>query len=180
MVLAAIGAGHLINTLVPDVDTRERPFLESGQTDKNVETRRFDITLLGTRVAKVVEADGWKHDTQGKWVILRVRLVAKNKPVGVQYAAIHDTSDRTFLMTDRLEQPLIGARLLQPGIAVEGEVVFEVPKDANGLTARFAVQSGDSGVRRMDAMADIALPLPDTGIWLDPKPVTLVPVEVKP
>jgi len=178
LVVAALAVGHFLIKLTPDVDTSERPFLESGAVDELVDLRLFQVTALRTRVAAVVRVSSGKHDTQGKWVLVRVRLVAKVKPIAVGYAALSDANGRSFLASDRLRQPLIdGSRILQPGIPVEGEIAFEVPNDATSLSARFAASAHS---HRMDSMADIVLDLPESTVWLDPEPVTLEPMAVKP
>lgn len=178
LVIVTLAAGVLIIKFTPGTDTRERPFLRPGEIGERVDTRVFDVTVLDTKVAAIVKAAGWKHSTQGKWIVLRVRLVAKDKSLTVAYAAIHDGEGRSFRASDRLRQPLIdGSRTLQPGIAVEGEVAFEVPMDASGLSARFAANSSS---HRMDAMADIELPVGGSAVWLNNNPVPIKPIEVKP
>lgn len=178
LVIVTLAAGSLVIGFTPDTDARERPFLASGAPGERVETRLFEVTVLRARVASVIKVGGWKHPTQGRWVILRIRLVARHEALAVAYAAIHDAEGRSFRASDRLRQPLIdGSRTLQPGIAVEGEVAFEIPKDATGLSARFAA---DSTSHRMDSMSDIDLPIGDSAVWLDPEPVRIDEIEVKP
>jgi hypothetical protein len=177
LVIAALGVGNLILAYTPDVDESERPFLISGEPGEEIEARKFTATVLKTRTAGVIKSAGWEHDTQGIWIILRVRFEATDEAVAIAYAAVTDGKGRSFLASDRLKQPLVdGSRILQPGIGVEGDVAFEVPKDATGLTARFSDARNN---RTLQAVPDIELPLGDA-VWLNREPVTLEPAEVKP
>jgi len=177
LVIAALGVGDLILRYTPDVDERERPFLAEGEQGEAVEARLFSATVLKTRTAAVVKASGALHDTQGIWVILRMRFESLDEPLSIVYAAVVDEQGRSFYASDRLKQPLVdGSRMLQAGIGVEGEVAFEVPRDAVSLTAQF---SDVRTSRAMQAITDITLPL-DDGVWLKREPVTLEPIEVKP
>jgi hypothetical protein len=111
-------------------------------------------------------------------VIVRVRLSAKKEPISVGYAAVRDRAGRTYLASDRVRQPLVdGSRAFQPGIPIEGEVVFEVPKDAlDGLVALFAAHPDRLA---LDAMAEVELPSLNVAAAEQP-PATLAPTEVKP
>ncbi len=181
LIIVGLSAGNLVLKLTPGTDQSERPFLRAGEVNEKVDVRRFQVTVLTTRVGAVIQAPNkTKHDTQGKWVVLRIRLMAVSKAFTVKYAALHDGQGRTFLATDRISLSIVdGSRILQPGIAVEGDVVFEVPGDAKDLTARFAVDSGDDTERRMDAMSEIAVPVPDSA-FLNPEPIVIASLELKP
>ncbi|HZM79125.1 MAG TPA: hypothetical protein VFC19_25630 [Candidatus Limnocylindrales bacterium] len=177
LVLAALGVGDFVVRSTPDVDKRERPFVVSGEEGKAVEARMFSATLLKTRTAAVVKASGFVHDTQGVWVILRMRFVALHEPLSISYAAVVDARGRSFYASDRVNQSLVdGSRILQPGIGVEGDIAFEIPRDATGLTAQFS----DARLNRaMQAVTGITISI-DDGIFLNRQPVTLDPIEVKP
>jgi len=177
LVIAALGVGDFLLRITPDVDERQRPFLEQGEQGQVIDAREFSATLLKARTAGVVKAANFVHPTQGVWVILRMRFVAQKEPVQIDYAAVVDERGRSFYASDRLKQPLVdGSRSLQPGIGVEGEVAFEVPRDATGLTAQFS----NAGTNRtMQAVTDITLPV-DESVWLNREPVTIEPMEVKP
>lgn len=177
LVIAALGVGDFLVRSTPDIDRRERPFLVEGAHGSATEARTFSATLLKTRTAAVVKASGAVHDTQGVWVVLRMRFEALDKPLSISYAALVDSRGRAFFASDRVNQPLVdGSRILQPGIGVEGDVAFEIPRDATSLTARF---SDARTSRAMQAVPDIALSL-DGGVFLTRQPVSLDPMEVKP
>ena len=177
LIIAALGVGDFIVRSTPDVDKRERPFLVHGELGTAVDARLFSATLLQTRTAAVVKASNFVHDTQGVWVILRMRFVALHEPLSISYAAVVDARGRSFYATDRVNQPLVdGSRILQPGVGVEGDVAFEIPRDATRLTAQFSDARTN---RAMQAVTGITLSI-DDGLFINRTPVTLSPVEVKP
>jgi hypothetical protein len=177
LIIAALGVGDFVIRFTPNVDKSQRPFLVEGAQGAEIGARRFSATLLRTRTAAVVKASGANHDTQGVWVILRMRFEAAQKPLSITYAAVVDERGRSFHASDRLNQPLVdGSRRLQPGIGVEAEIAFEIPRDATRLTAQFSELRHD---QTMQAVPNITLPL-DDGVFVNRQPVTLDPIEVKP
>ncbi len=177
LVLATLAIGGGLRWLGPDPERVQRPFVTSGEQGETVSLRKFAITVQTAKAVSTVQSGGSAHDSQGVWVVLRVRVVASNEPGTVSYVALRDQSGRTFLATDRLGQPLLdGKRTFQPGIPLEGEVVFEVPKDAlGGLTALFAP---DPAHLSMEAMASVDLPA--LSVLADQSSATLGAAEVRP
>ncbi|GIG86650.1 DUF4352 domain-containing protein [Plantactinospora endophytica] len=180
LLVAALAVGGAIANWRPvnggGSGERERPFVQVGQIGEPVSTRLFDAAVLEVRGTAKVVATGLPHDTAGVWLVLRIRLVARDEPTTIGYAALRDQRGREYRATTRFGQALVSAgRLLQPGVPVEAEVAFEVPRDAaTRLSVRFAEQQID---RRMDEMAEIPLPPVDQATvdrWAsDPKPVKL-------
>jgi hypothetical protein len=178
LVLAVLGAGHALITSTPDTERSQRPFIRSAAIGTAVDARAFTATVIGLRGAASIKQSGATHDTQGVWVIVRIMLVARTKPVSISYAALRDGSGRTYLATDRINQPLVeGGRILQPGVAVDGEVAFEIPRNSAG---ELSVRLTDSALEhRLDAMAEVTLPIADVSVWLaDPTPATLAAPQV--
>lgn len=154
LILAALAVGGVISSRAPDTDHRQRPFVSTGSMGKPVGARTFDVTVLGVRGTMKLARLGKWHDTSGVWILVRVRLVARNEPATLGYAAVRDADGRSYLATTRITQPLHG-RTLQPGVPVEGEVAFEVPPAvAPTLSVRLAGPPVD---QRMDAMAEVRL-----------------------
>jgi hypothetical protein len=87
--------------------------------------------------------------------------MATTEDTVIGYAALIDDRDREFLVSNRFTQLFAdSARTLQPGIPVEGEIAFEVPRDvATSMRLRLASPLLD---QRMDGMAEIRLPKVDT------------------
>lgn len=179
VLLAAVAVGGVVQAAAPDADTRERPFLRTGSIGEPVDGRTFEVRVLGTRGAKEVSRSGKTRATGGVWVLVRVRVVARAEPTVLSYAAVRDARGRVFVATERISQPLAGGRALQPGIPVEGEIVFEVPQDAAaGLSVRLATTSID---HRLDAMTEIGLGIDSAtaSAWLaEAEPAVLADEEV--
>lgn len=178
LLIAALAVGAAIANWRPldqSADDRERPYVRTGTIGQQVSTRVFDATLLNARGAGKIGHRGQAHDTGGVWIIVRVRLTASDEAITLGYAALRDRRDRVYLATQRIDQQLLGARTLQPGIPVEGDLLFEVPRDAaTDLTLLLAEPLID---HRMDTMAEITLPQVNTATvdgWATaPEPATL-------
>ncbi|GAA3725402.1 hypothetical protein GCM10022225_02870 [Plantactinospora mayteni] len=164
LIVAALAVGGAIANWRPinggGAEARERPFVQAGRFGETVSTRVFDATVLDVRGAAKVSNGGQSHDTAGVWIVLRVRLATRDRAMSIGYAALRDQRDREFRATTRFTQPLVGAgRVLQPGIPVEGDLAFEVPRDAaTRLSAYFGQEQIDI---RMDDLAEVLLPTVD-------------------
>lgn len=178
LLIAALAVGAAIANWRPlqqSADERERPYVRTGTVGQQVSARVFDATLLAVRGAGKVRAAGKVHDTGGVWIIVRVRVTATEEPTTVGYAALRDRRDRVYTATQRVSQEMHGGRTLQPAIPVDGELLFELPRDAaTDLTLLLAGASLDL---RMDAVAEIALPHADAAAvdrWASaPEPAAL-------
>lgn len=186
LLIAALAVGGLIASWRPlgggSTEERERPFVRAGQAGETVSARAFDAKVVGVRGAGKVRLRGAAIDTGGVWVLVRTRITATGEETTVGYAALRDARDRVFLASTRIEQKMAGGRTFQPGIPVEGEFVFEVPRDAaTNLTLLLAKPSID---RRMDAMAEIELSAYDSPTidkWAaTAEPITIEEPEVVP
>ena len=155
LLIAAIAVGGLVKSATPDADTRERPFVRTGRLGETVDARTFEVRVLDVRGAKEIVRSGRTRTTGGVWVLVKVQAVARGEPTTIGYAALRDGRGRLFHATERITQPLARSRTLQPGIPVEGEIVFEVPVEAaTDLSIRLAWTSID---QRMEAMAEVPL-----------------------
>lgn len=148
-VLSALAAGNLIVRSTPDTDELSRPFVTTGVVGEPVAGGPVTVTVLGvrggTRVAVASANSGLDADvaeTGGIFVLVKVQLLATGEAASVRHASIRDGAGRTFLASQRLLQHLgEGAYTLQPGIKVEGEIFFELPRDATDLTLRLATSA---------------------------------------
>jgi hypothetical protein len=166
LIVAAITIGGVINSYTPDPDTRERPFSRTGAIGEQIDARTFDATVLGVRGGSKVSRSGKTFETGGVWIAVRVRLVAGGKAMFLGQAGIDDGRGHIYRQSDRVNQPLIGGRALQPDIPVEGEIFFEVPKNAaTGLTILLSSSPFDE---RMDARAEVPLDIDQAKVdgWL--------------
>lgn len=186
LVLAALAIGGLVTMVTPDTETKARPFTRSGAVGDQVDGRLFEATVLSVRgAARMAEeeflGEAKEHDTDGVWVIVKVRVVATRKTTSLGYAALRDAADRTYLATERVDQPLIGGRDLQPGVPVEADIVFEVPRNvATDVDLLLAVPAID---QRLEAQVEVHLPIDGALVdqWLRlPAPGTVAEPRVAP
>jgi len=185
LLIAALAVGGVVSNWRPiegdRVDVRERPYIVAGQVGDSVSARSFEARLVSVRGARLLGIRSKGYETGGVWILVRVRLTATTESTAIGYAALIDDQGREFLQSNRFTQLLAaGGRTLQPGIPVEGEIAFEVPRDvATSLRLRVASPILDL---RMDGMAEIALPKTDTATidkWATAKePVVMESPEV--
>jgi hypothetical protein len=155
LVVAALATGVAITSQAPDTDARQRPFVRAGVMGESVDGRTFQASVVAVRGARRIARSGKTRDTGGDWVIVRARAVARDKPTSIDYASVRDARGRTFLATTRINQPLVaGGYFMQPGIPVEGDIVFEVP---HASAARLTLRLADSSDVRMDAAIEISI-----------------------
>ncbi|MPZ26882.1 MAG: hypothetical protein GEV12_10800 [Micromonosporaceae bacterium] len=165
LLVVVVAAGGLVVGTELNDDRRFREFVASGPVGEPVSAHTVDLTVLGARTAAtIVEEPGFiPRDTAGVWVLVRIRALAQREPVSIGYAAVRDSAGREWSATERVEQPLVGfGYQLEPGIPVEAEVVFEVPREvATDLTVRL----GDAGVDlRMQTVAEVPVPVDEAAV----------------
>lgn len=177
LIIAVIVVGGLINSYTPDQDVGTRPFSRTGKIGERVDVRTFDVTVLGVRGAPKVSRSDKTYGTGGVWVAVRLRLVARTEAVHLGFAAVTDGRGHEYRASERFIQPLPG-RLLQPGIPTEGEVIFEVPKEAvTRLTIELSIHQLS---QRMDARGEIPLDIDRAKVdaWLSAQPIEVKNPEV--
>ena len=178
LILVALAVGSLIPASDENIEHRQRPYAVQGGVGDTRSTDKLDIRVAGVRGAGKIKDDDRTHDTGGVWIIVKVRVATRTEAGLIPYAAARDRHGRIYELSSRIEQSLNG-RMLQPGIPLTGELVFEVPKDAaTDLTVLFADNSLD---RRMDRQVEIALPTVDKATvdrWLADAATTLIDTEV--
>lgn len=180
VLLGTVSLGMWLKTYADDVDAAQRPFVVEADVGEPAHGRTFEATALEVRGAGIVYDAGLDHPTNGVWLIVKVRVAALDEPVNVGYAAVRDSAGRIYLASNRVNQPLIGGRTLQPNLSVVGEIAFEVPRDVAGsLTVELAEKSFD---QRMDSLLRLRLgPLGRDTLdrWADdPEPATLMATEL--
>jgi hypothetical protein len=140
--------------------------------------------VLGIRGASLVRRpDGQILDTGGVWVIVDVELTATQQTTAVRYLALADRDGNTYRVSQRWHQAITeGVPDLQPGLPVDGEVAFEVPRDAaTQLSLRAGEHWSVAVGLRSRAVTDIALPVERSEVdrWVaDRDPAVLVPPAV--
>lgn len=167
LLLATLAIGAALLPLKPHGIVWQEEFVRTGKVGTPVDARAFDITVLDATGGAKIDAKT-PIETNGIWIVVRIRVVAKDKPVTIGYAALRDDQGRVYDDADKVNQPMIGGRALQPGVPVEGQVVFEVARDVRRLTARFAKPAL---FQMYDAVAEIPLPITraDIDSWVAEK-----------
>ncbi|WP_238015334.1 hypothetical protein KZZ52_49365 [Dactylosporangium sp. AC04546] len=177
LVLVTLVAGSLIILAKPDQARLQRPFFVSGTAGGPVSLHTLTVTVLETTGAPKLQTSRGVLETTGMWVTVRLRVVATEEPVMLQYARLRDDRDRLFHATNRVDQQLAGGRMFQPGIPVEGTVVFEVAKDARALTLLVSHDPGTLNIQ-LEGVAEIELPAPAEAWRTQEKPVTVPSAKV--
>lgn len=178
LVVAALAVGGVADRVVPTPEERQRPYVRTGAVGEPVSGRQMVATVVSVRGAGTIVVRGRELTTGGIWILVRVKVAATIEPVGVAHAAVRDGQGRTYQPSGRLDQPLSGGRFLQPGIPVQGELVFEVPTAvASSLVIELSTRPLD---QRMDSMAEVRLPITPAQVdeWLAAKSVAVTAAEV--
>ena len=156
LVVVAVAVGGVANAYMPGPAIQQRPFIRTGHAGDRVDARTIDVQLLGVRGGAIVRSGGATHDTSGVWVVVKVRVTAHIEPVQLGQVMLRDGQGRLFRASGRLgDNPPL--RQLQPGMPVDCEIGFEIPKDAPlPVAARLTTALIDI---RMDGMAQVELDL---------------------
>lgn len=171
-VLAALAAAQAVHTAEPTLNHARRPFPVAGEVGEDVHGRTFTARVQQVRCAAALKIGEHVLDTQGVWIVAKLRVGARFEPTSIAYAAARDAADRVYQTTDRVSLYLVtGGLTMQPGLPYEGEIAIEVPTaSAGSLTLLLADNSLD---QRLDSMAEIRLPISD-GSACSPEPTTLL------
>ncbi|WP_144122300.1 hypothetical protein [Catellatospora sichuanensis] len=174
LIAAVLAAGQAVGDATPDRNHQLRPFAVAGDFGTDVVGRDFAVRAAAVRCAAQLKIGDEILETQGVWIVVKLRLSARTEPVRIRYAAVRDASGRIYETTDRFEQYLVsGGRNIQPGLPIEGEVAIEVPAASAGdLTLLVASTYVD---HRVDSMAEIPLPVSDvSGVLANPAPTEVL------
>ena len=183
-VLATLLVGEAVLRTQPTASDVAAPFLVSGRSFRPVVVGGIVVAVQGIRGAgAVVRPDGKILDTSGVWVILDLELVAIQHTTAVRYLAVADRDGHTYRASQRFRQSIAeGEPALQPGLPVDGEVAFEVPRDmATQLSLRAGEHWSVAVGLRSRAVTEIALPVERSEVdrWVaDRDPAVLVPPAV--
>jgi hypothetical protein len=156
LVALAVTVGGVANAYMPTPTIQLRPFIRTGHEGDIVNARTIDVELLGVRGGAIVRSHGEPHDTTGVWIIVKVRVTAHGEPSQLGQAWLHAGDGRLFRASGRIDDnPTL--RLLEPGMPVDCELVFEIPKNAPlPIAFRLTTALIDP---RMEGMAELELDL---------------------
>jgi hypothetical protein len=172
LILATLAIGAAMLPLKPRTGSNQGEFVRTGNVGKPVDARSFRVTVLDVTGGTTIDANP-PVETTGVWVLVRIRVDSVKDPVAMGYAAVRDERGRTYQDAGKIDQPLVGGREIQPGVPIEGVVVFEVARDVKRLTARFAKAPY---FLYLDAVAEVPLPITRADIdrWIAEKAVLKV------
>jgi hypothetical protein len=159
LLLAALAVGTGAINLTPDFEDRVRPFVRTGKVGEPVDVREFSVTVLGIRGSTAIKSGSTVserlYQTDGVWLLVKVRVRAFKGSTSFRGAALRSADGRIYDSSMRPDttSSVLG-RTLQPGIPVEGEMIFEVPKDvARDVTLQVSRQYGV----RLDVQAEVRI-----------------------
>jgi hypothetical protein len=179
VLLGTISLGVRVKTYADDIDAAQRPFAVAADAGQPAQGRTFAATALEVRGAGVVRDGGLDHPTNGVWLLVTVRVVPLDEPIRIGYAALRDSAGRVHRASNRVSQPLLSGRLLQPNVALVGEIAFEVPRDVAGSLTVLLAKNPDV---RMDSLLELSLKSlsPDAvdGWAADPQPARIKAAEL--
>lgn len=128
--LAVINLGARVQSFDDSQDKRTRAFEIDAEPGEEVRARTFIATVLSVRGAHIIADKGLNHETSGVWLIVKMRATSIKEPTSIAYAVLRDDRGRLFSASGRVRQAFDGGRPLQPGVRVQGEIAFEIPRDA--------------------------------------------------
>lgn len=181
LMLATLAAGHEIMQSRPDRSVTMGHFLRTGGLGDRVESLDVAATVVSVRGgAAVLTERHEEYHTDGVWLVVRVRLESLHQPQQVTLLAVHDRRGRTFWSSEKFFQATVGYTV-QPGIPVEVDVVFEVPRDAVP-DAHLRVNNNKGLDLDNHTMADVDLGLDEESLrrfLANDEPVRVEATEVK-
>lgn len=158
-VVVVVLGGVVANTEL-STDERFREFVVTGAMGEWVDSRAFDVNVAAVRAAATISAESAAGlDTAGVWLLVRVQVMADRESVWLDHATVRDSGGRGWEATARIDQPLVDSGYrLDPRIPVEGELAFEVPRDAaTDLTLRLGEGTGSLFGLQMATVVEVPL-----------------------
>jgi hypothetical protein len=158
IVVVAVG-GAVANSEL-STDERFREIVVTGAMGEWVSGRTFEVNVLAVRAAATISTEpGVNLDTAGVWVLARIRAMAVQVSTWLGYASVRDSAGRVWTATERIDQALVNSGYrLDPRIPVEGEIAFEVPRDA-ATDLTLWVGEGSNGLYGFQMATMVEVPL---------------------
>lgn len=177
LIVATIALARLITVTTPDASDNARPWVHHGQLNEAVVERTFEVTVLSVRGGRAYEGEYESRTTEGVFLLVRARVMALEAETEVRRAALIDESGNSYdaaLLEGLSVYPLL------PRIAMEGELVFEVPPAvATHLVLRLSSTTSD--LPQHQTVVEVPLPIgaDDVQVWADETdPLTVMAPEV--
>lgn len=147
----------------PNYDARVGPVIERGKPGEFVHGRRFaarvDAVATASRLRCARQGDTpEQRDSSGIWLIVQASAMAAHEPTLIGSAAVMTRDGRRYDSSGRLYTApgQLTTRELQPGVASQGLLIFELPADA---VAGASLVLAANRLDRLDSELQIALGL---------------------
>lgn len=158
--MVAMVVGRLITDHVPLGQAADRPFVSNGQVGETVRLSYADVTVTAVRGAARISGDGGAVAPGGHFLVVDVRLLARQEPTQFRSVYLIDTEGRRFVPTGRGGCTLLAHA--PTGAPWYARYCFDVPHKALH-EVHLVVGRGDFGVNgsgtRRDALAEVDLGL---------------------
>lgn len=148
---------------MPTYDARVGPIVEHGKPGEFVHGRRFaarvDAVATASRLRFARQGDTpEQRDSSGIWLIVQASAMAAHEPMLIGSAAVLTRDGRRYDSSGRLYTApgQLTTRELQPGVASQGLLIFELPADA---VAGASLVLAANRLDRLDSELQIALGL---------------------
>ncbi|MGI5119671.1 hypothetical protein ACQEU5_09080 [Marinactinospora thermotolerans] len=183
LLLALVAAAH---ELVPAPEDVTAPIAHAGEAGEVVDARGFTIEVGEVRIARtVVEEDlfgeGSRETANGVWVVVPAVLTSTSTSSRVASPVLLETGGGyTHSAVTRLSSTLNSqSPQLDPGIAVRGAFVFELPPERlTRAVLRVTVSEGLDTRLAAEAVVDLGLsPAELRRLTADAAETTVPPVE---
>jgi hypothetical protein len=178
MIIGTVVLGQYLIDSTPIGNDHRRPYLNTGVMGEPVDAGQLEVTVLATRGGRVIDDFSGAIVTDGVFVVVKLRVVAKDVRTRLGYAAIRDARDIWYESADH---DALTLRELHPRIPMEGEVAFELPVAAadGPLTLRLSAYSGYSHRYQVAAEIPLDIDSSDVDSWYrDDEPLTIMTPEV--
>lgn len=135
LTLLTLAAASAMNGVRPREYQVTEPFVLVGHVGKDLDARTYTVRVEGVRGGtKLRGQSGYIVGTGGVFVLVKIRVLAHDKPMQIVGIQVRDGAGRLFEASTRARNPFF---TFQPGSPAEAEATFEVPaSSAASLTLR--------------------------------------------
>lgn len=183
LVLLMLWGARSIERADPSEATMFGPFVDAGAVGDTVSARLYSMKVLGVRGTPQILIDSYSGtyaDTDGVFVLVKTRVVVETESTYLRSVVLRDAAGRSYEPTERVQQAM-KVQVFEPGVPVEGEWIFEVPRSAaTSLTIRFSDrQSFDDELVAAIGAVSLGITQAQLAGWLAIKdPITPEPAKV--
>jgi len=148
-----VGAA-LVSWSAPSPEQVQGPMAVTARVGEPATGRTLRVTVERIRLARAVRGGDWEGSTPGVWLVVRVRAEARLQATSLTGTVT--VGDRSWTASER-PPTSIGAELLDAGLPMEGDLLFELPRSALGGDAELEIATSSS--IRLDSAVRVRLDL---------------------